>query len=216
MATEFRDRPVYAEEGTPVRSRISWGAIFAGVVVAFAVYILLNLLGLAVGLSVGDDPGRVGTGTAIWAIIASLVALFLGGWVVTQCTSGENRMEAVFYGVVLWGVLFAGLLWLAGVGVRMGLGALVAMGGDEQVVAFRPADVAEDAAATEERREDFAAGAWWAFFGVLLSMVAAVAGTLVGSSTPSVFHRGRTVTPTGTTYQHPPGGTAPPPGRPTV
>jgi len=48
--------------------RISWGAIFAGAVVAVVLGLLLNLLGLGIGLSTfevgnGDDTlGGLGTG----------------------------------------------------------------------------------------------------------------------------------------------------------
>jgi hypothetical protein len=40
---------------------------------------------------------------------------------------GENRVEAATHGVILWGVLFAMLLWLMASGVRAGFSALVGM-----------------------------------------------------------------------------------------
>src|SRR5207244_3043031 len=78
---------VHAEDVFPVRSRVSWGAIFAGVFVALAISVLLNLLGAAIHLSVYDwinaDPSQVNNtlwGVGIWAVVASLIALFVGGW----------------------------------------------------------------------------------------------------------------------------------------
>ena len=58
------DSAVHAEDLVPVRSRISWGAIVAGSVLALALYFLLTLLGGAVGLSVSDkfDGRNIGTG----------------------------------------------------------------------------------------------------------------------------------------------------------
>ena len=41
--------PVHAEDLIPVRSRITWGAILAGSVLALSLYFLLALLGGAVG-----------------------------------------------------------------------------------------------------------------------------------------------------------------------
>lgn len=120
---------VRAEDLFPVRSRVSWGAIFAGAVVALALYLLLSLLGAAIGLSVSHQmrSDQLGSGAAIWAILSTLIALFLGGFVTTQCTAGENKAEAILYGIILWGVLIAMLLWLMATGVRMGFNAMMGM-----------------------------------------------------------------------------------------
>jgi hypothetical protein len=118
---------VRAEDLFPVRSRVGWGAIFAGAVVALALYLLLSLLGAAIGLSVSDQmrSDQLGSGAAIWAILSTLIALFVGGFVTTQCTAGENKSEAILYGIILWGVLIAMLLWLMATGVRMGFNAMM-------------------------------------------------------------------------------------------
>jgi hypothetical protein len=118
-----------AEDLVPVRSRVSWGAIFAGAVLALAVYLVLTLLGGAIGLSVRDNvrPENLQTGAAVWAILATAVALFVGGWVTTQLTVGENKTEAVVHGVIMWGVVLAMLLWLMATGVRSGFNAMVGM-----------------------------------------------------------------------------------------
>jgi hypothetical protein len=118
---------VRAEDLLPVRSRVSWGAIFAGAVVAMAAYLVLTLLGAAVGLSVSHNVRgeTLGAGAAIWAIITTIASLFLGGWVTTQCAVGENKMEAVVHGVIMWGAFFAMILWMVAVGVRGGFNAML-------------------------------------------------------------------------------------------
>jgi hypothetical protein len=95
--------------------------------VALALYMLLSLLGTAVGLSVRDQlrGDQLGSGAAIWAILSTLIALFVGGFGTTLCTAGENRAEATLYGIILWGVLFAALLWLMATGVRLGFNAMM-------------------------------------------------------------------------------------------
>jgi hypothetical protein len=67
-------------------ARISWGAIFAGALVALAMQLVLALIGAAIGLATldparGDSPsGRtLGMGAAIWLVISSLISLFVGG-----------------------------------------------------------------------------------------------------------------------------------------
>src|SRR5688572_3021289 len=59
--------------------RVSWGAIFAGTVVALGVWAMLYSLGLAVGLATLDpnDPSTLkssGIFTGIWGMIAPLLA----------------------------------------------------------------------------------------------------------------------------------------------
>lgn len=66
----------------PVRDRVQWGPILAGITTAIGV--LLTVLGLAVGTSAfepGSAAGDWGTSAGIWGGASVLVALFLGGWV---------------------------------------------------------------------------------------------------------------------------------------
>src|SRR5215207_3362274 len=65
----------------PMRDRIRWGPIIAGVVTAFAVLLFLTVLGLALGISAlsgGDDnnPQTWGTAAGIWGGLSLLVAFF--------------------------------------------------------------------------------------------------------------------------------------------
>ncbi len=110
-----------------VRSRVSWGAIAAGAMVALTIYIVLTLLGLALGIEVAvrGATDNLGTGAAVYAIATLLVAMFFGGWATSRLAVGESKTEAVLYGLILWGVLFLGLLWLLTIGVRTGFGAMV-------------------------------------------------------------------------------------------
>jgi hypothetical protein len=196
---------VQTKDVLPVRSRVSWGAVFAGAVVALAVYLLLSMLGVALGLtltsqnSVGERELNVGA--AIWAIVTTLLALFLGGWVTSQCTVGENKSEAIIYGVLLWGVFFAVMLWMLGSGVRVGFNTVVglantpvaravtervtdedlrAWGLDNEQIAKARRNMADR---MKEVAEDprMAAAAWWALGGIFLSMIAAICGAVLGA-----------------------------------
>jgi hypothetical protein len=191
-----------------VRSRISWGAIIAGAVVSIAVYFVLTLFAAAIGLSVRHNvtAETMGTGAAIAAVVTALVSLFLGGWVSSQLAVGENKSEAIIYGVVLWGVVFAMLLWLMASGVQAGfnamLGATTAVRPGANVTweeAARQAGVPqdrindwknqaaearraiEDPAARQQAGETATAATWWSLAGTVLSMLAAVGGAYLGA-----------------------------------
>jgi ABC-type transport system involved in multi-copper enzyme maturation permease subunit len=112
-----------------VRSRVSWGAIAAGAMVALTIYIVLTILGVALGieLAVRGSGADLGAGSAIYSIIALLLAMFFGGWATSRLAVGESKIEAVLYGLILWGVLFTGMVWLLASGIRTGFGAMVGM-----------------------------------------------------------------------------------------
>jgi hypothetical protein len=109
-----------------VRSRVSWGAIAAGAMVALTIYIVLTMVGVALGieLAVRGTGDQFGAGAAIYSIVVLLLAMFFGGWATSRLAVGESKLEAVLYGLILWGVLFMGMVWLLSTGLRSGFGAL--------------------------------------------------------------------------------------------
>jgi len=98
VVEQFGDRP-----------RLSWGAIFGGAVTALGLWVLLYAFGLAVGLSSLDpaNPHSVrGSSifTGVWALIAPLIALFIGGWVAGRGSSIVTRGHGATHGLVMWGL----------------------------------------------------------------------------------------------------------------
>jgi hypothetical protein len=126
MAQETNGQ-VGVEDLAGVRSRISWGAILGGSVLAIALYFLLTLLGGAIGFSISDKFGgkTIGIAAAVYAIAVTAFCLFAGGFIASQLTAGENRREAAVYGLLVWAAVFAMLLWLMASGVRAGFNSMV-------------------------------------------------------------------------------------------
>jgi hypothetical protein len=115
-----------ASDVLSVRSRVSWGAIAAGAMVALTIYVVLTMLGVALGIEVAvRGAAGLGTGAAIYSILALLLSMFFGGWATSRLAVGESKLEAVLYGLILWGVLFTGVVWLLASGIRIGFGGLV-------------------------------------------------------------------------------------------
>ncbi len=91
----------------PYFSAIRWGAVFAGVVSGTASYLLLTLLGIAVGLTAIDptspEPvGSVPLGTGIWTGISMLVGAFIGGYVAGHMSGLARSMDGMLHGFVSW------------------------------------------------------------------------------------------------------------------
>jgi hypothetical protein len=118
---------VGTEDLTSVRSRVSWGAIIAGSVVALGVQFVLTLLGAAIGFGIlGNTPtNEIGVPALIWVILSAAISLFAGGFVAAQATAGENKREAGLYGALVWSTVFATVLFLTVAGVRVGFNALL-------------------------------------------------------------------------------------------
>ena len=88
--------------------RISWSAVFAGVLVAIVSQMLLTLLGLGIGLSTVDPvteqnpTAGLGTGSAIWYVVSSLLSLFTGGWIAGRLASTPRLFDGIIHGVLTW------------------------------------------------------------------------------------------------------------------
>jgi len=112
------DRQVRYEDVAGLNSRVSWGAVFAGSVVAIATYLMLMMFFAAVGLSASDANQTDGRSAAWVALAAGAIALigslFLGGYVTTTLTAGENRQEALIHGALTWAVVSVLSMWLVG------------------------------------------------------------------------------------------------------
>src|SRR5947207_5020837 len=95
----------YCGFGRPF-ARISWGAIFAGTVVALAIQLMLTLIGGAIGLStfngatVQSSAGTpLGAGAATWLVITSLISLFVAGYVTGRLGGTFNGW---LHGLATW------------------------------------------------------------------------------------------------------------------
>ena len=123
------DTPVQAEDVIPVRSRISWAAVVAGSLLALASVALLNLLGAAIGLSINDNvSGRsLAIGAVVWTVLVTAASLFLGGFIASQMTTGENKIEGVLYGLLVWALVFGLLTFVAARTAQSGILAMVGM-----------------------------------------------------------------------------------------
>lgn len=118
---------VKTEDLYPVHSRIAWGPIMAGAALALGSYLLLTLLGSALGLSINNrvSDKSLAIGAVVWAVLITAWSLFVGGFVASQFTTGENKFEGAVYGVLVWAIVLATIMFLLAAGIRAGFGAMV-------------------------------------------------------------------------------------------
>jgi hypothetical protein len=109
----------------PMRDRIRWGPIIAGVVTAFAVLLFLTVLGIALGISAlggDDDPQTWGTAAGIWGGLSLLVAFFAGGWMAARAAATLSESDGPLNGFVTGAATLLLLLWLATTAITGALG----------------------------------------------------------------------------------------------
>lgn len=198
----YTERPNYAGESTVVRpvveyhDRVRWGPIFAGIVTAIAVQLILSALGAAIGLSAGAEganPRSVGLGVGIWSTISLLIALFIGSWVMANTCGPMNNKTAMLNGTILWATTLAISAWLLASGVSGTFGVVAANAGDVLNQVQQPGGAAIPAnpnlpnvnAQEAQQYAANAAKAGWAFvIGSLLGLAAALIGATVGAHRP--------------------------------
>lgn len=117
---------VAGAQRTAAMHHVSWGAIFAGLVMAVALQITLTVLGAAIGLTAldGADSGRAfGIGAAIWAVLVPLVTLYVGGMVAGRTAHLHSNRDALLHGALVWAMSLLLAAWLLGTGASRILGS---------------------------------------------------------------------------------------------
>jgi len=185
----------------------------AGAAVALACYLLLTLLGTAIGLSVHDRVAdrSFNIGAVVWAILVTAGSLFLGGFIASQMTTGENKFEGALYGILVWAVVFALLITIVSRVVGSGFSALIGLANPVSNVAASPgweenmrkagatdADIdrakaeinnlperarnaINDPANRQQVEENATRAAWYTFLGTLVAMIAGALGGYIGA-----------------------------------
>lgn len=85
--------------------RLSWGAIFAGFVIATVLQMALSLLGVGLGF-LGWDPGdplsNLGIGAGIWFALTAIITMFIGAMTTGRLAGVLTRGDGALHGVVMW------------------------------------------------------------------------------------------------------------------
>ncbi len=147
---------------------ISWSSIWAGVLSAFGLFVLLGVLALAAGLVV-QTGGTPKFGAAIASIITALfliVAFFVGGFIAAWTAHIEDVESATLHGFLVWALFVVFLVVLAAAGLGAAFGNMTSVFSGS----FNPA--------TPKELTD---AGWVTVFGFMLAVTASVLGALVAT-----------------------------------
>ncbi len=197
----YTDRPIERSniDATVIEyhDRVRWGPIFAGLVVALSVQLVLSALGAAIGFTNISDSGaprsnadNVGAAVGIGAIISLFIALFVGGWVTARASGPMNRNTALLNGAILWATTLTMSAWLLSSGVTGAFGLIASNAGEainqaQQSGASLPKNVPNITAQQTRDVAGNAAKVGWSFaLGSLLGLVASLIGASAGAHNP--------------------------------
>lgn len=176
------DTPSVVQETNVVstRDRVRWGPIVAGLLTALGIFVLLNVLLVALGVQavrVGDpnaDQAAI-TGAIITAVIG-LLAFFIGGFIAGRSAAVDGRSWGALHGFLMWALGLLLLITLAGLGIGGILGAAGDLFQQYRAAGSPRADVDPNQVLQGIRDAAFPA-----FLGLALPALAATVGGYLGA-----------------------------------
>jgi hypothetical protein len=100
-------------------NEVSWGAIFAGVVTALVTQVIVNLVGVGVGLAAAGgtagtapDAATASLGAGLWFVASGLIAALAGGLIAGRLSGKPLPGAAGLHGLVSWAVTTLVVLYL--------------------------------------------------------------------------------------------------------
>lgn len=137
---DVREPVIVTADGAGQTLRLAWSSVWSGFLIAVGAFLLLTVLGLAVGISAADvgpasdgNAKGLGIGAAAWSAVTLLIALFLGGMVATRTGMVHDRAVGITEGVLVWVLSILALIYMAGSGIGMlSSGVFGALGGAAQ------------------------------------------------------------------------------------
>lgn len=215
-AAAFGPASAEGENVMPVRNRVQWGPIMAGLLTTIATMLVLTVLGLAIGTAAFEprDSGKsIGTAAAIWGGLSALISFFLGGWVAAKTAAVGGGFSGLMQGLLVGATALALILYLTGSGlgnlfgtIGSNIGEIAGVAQDtaqqegvtaDEAQSTAEANAAEAQAGAEEVVDDVKQGyldaeesAWGTLVGLILALGAATVGGLVGQNKRSDLIRG--------------------------
>lgn len=100
----------YSNQNVPLaRAPLDWGAIWAGMFTFVAIWSVFGLLGAAIFASAANPNAArpvtgMSVGMSIWAIVLTIIAMYVAGRETGHLAAITNRREGVTYGMAMFGL----------------------------------------------------------------------------------------------------------------
>jgi hypothetical protein len=166
-----------------LRDRVHWGPVWAGVLVALPVFLVLQLLFFALSIiDLGVNGSGQSTTASIVSAVLALIAFFVGGLMAGSTAASHDSDEGLLHGVLTWTVGIVAILGLGLLGAGALLGNLATSASQLQGLQPQAAQGGQAASQIDPTQALQAAhqGAGWAALALGLTVLAAAAGGIAG------------------------------------
>lgn len=124
--TELHETADIARASRAQGLRVAWGGVWSGFLVATGSFMLLTILGLAIGVTTvsigpggGFDASQLGIGAAVWSGVMLLISLFIGGFVSTRTGQVYDRVAGTIEGALVWVLSVLAIVYMASSGLGL-------------------------------------------------------------------------------------------------
>jgi hypothetical protein len=131
--TVTREPTVHRVRITELINRVSWGAIWAGVMIALGMEVLFAFFGTFIGFGMynyqsANPWGGISAWTTIWYLVTAGWSMFFGAWCAARLSGNPTREAGILHGVSTWGLAALATMLIVAVGawaiLREGIGVL--------------------------------------------------------------------------------------------
>lgn len=199
MADEvIRDIPRYPVRPvtgfSEILNRLSWSAVWAGVMIALGMEVLLTFFGLSIGFRMfhwdaANPWSGISAWSTIWYFVTMAWSMFFGAWCAARLSGNQLRESGMLHGMTVWGLASVATILITALGawsvLREGIdtlgtaalttGQVPAVG--SQALNQMQANAGPTVQATANAISRFALGTW---IGMLIGFIAALLGGLAG------------------------------------
>jgi hypothetical protein len=169
-----------AVEGTTDVARsdlISWSSIVAGVLAAFALFVLFGAIAVAAGLESTTTPFKLG-GQTVGSILAGLfgvLSFLVGGFIAAWTSRVDEADTSIMHGFLVW-ALFVVLLVL-----MLSLGAGAALGSAAGVLSAPATNAGNGAGNAGLTADQLKTAGWGTVMALAIALVSSVLGALLAT-----------------------------------
>lgn len=158
-------------------NNISWGAVFAGVVVSLVLQLIFNMIGIGIGASTLDpgagaaeNPTAAGLsiGAGVWWTVSGILAALIGGYAAGRLSGRPKESTAGWHGVTAWALSTLVVFYL----LTSAIGSVI--GGAFNTVTAAASGLAQTAGAATQATATAAAGDEDPFAGIASAITGAL------------------------------------------
>ena len=148
--------------------RVRWGAVWAGTLVSFGIFLILSAFGAGLGLY--GTVGAPSASASTWPFIWTIIALFFGGWVASRLAAAPTTASGVWHGTLVWALTLTLAFLIVGLGTGFASIALMSRGPVATPMPGAPGL--------------FSTVGWAMFVGLIIAWLFAIAGGALGKIAP--------------------------------